>query len=76
MTGPTKAKSLGLDEQVDLKKLKFYYIRQSGELRCSVVSSELQAVMTKWALTQWTYLYSIQTKNVFYFAEQLTILRS
>lgn len=47
MAGPTKSKSLHLDDPVDLKKLKFYYIRQSGELRCSVVSNELQSVMTK-----------------------------
>lgn len=47
MADPTKAKSLRLDEPVDLKKLKFYYVRQSGELRCSVVCSELQSVMTK-----------------------------
>lgn len=47
MAGPAKTKSLGLDEPVDIKKLKFYYVRQSGELRCSVVSNELQSVMTK-----------------------------
>lgn len=49
MAGPTNVKSLRLNEPVDVKKLKFYYIRQSGELRCSIVSGELQSVMTKCA---------------------------
>lgn len=32
---------------VDVRKLKYYYIRESGEHRCTPVSNELQLAMTK-----------------------------
>lgn len=38
---------LKLDEKVNVRKLKYYYIRDSGEHKCTPVSSELQAGMTK-----------------------------
>lgn len=47
LVGPNNVDKLKLDTPVDLSKLKYYYIRQSGELRCSVVSTDLQAIMTK-----------------------------
>lgn len=45
---PKQYKLLKLDQPpVDPRKLKYYYIRESGEHRCTPVSSELQAAMTK-----------------------------
>lgn len=38
---------LKLDEKVNVRKLKYYYIRDSGEHKCTPVSSELQSGMTK-----------------------------
>lgn len=47
LASPTNVGKLKLDEPVDLSKLKYYYVRNSGELRCSVVATDLQAIMTK-----------------------------
>lgn len=47
LVGPETSRSLKLNERVDLSKLKYFYIRESGELRCSSVVSELQQAMSK-----------------------------
>lgn len=44
---PKQQNVLKLDEPVNVRKLKYYYIRESGDPRCTPVSSELQATMTK-----------------------------
>lgn len=44
---PKQHNVLKLDEPVNVRKLKYYYIRESGEHRCTPVSSELQSAMTK-----------------------------
>lgn len=54
LTGPTNANILKLDKPVDVRKLKYYYIRQNGELRCSVVSGDLQHIMTKYSISIWS----------------------
>lgn len=47
LVGPKNRIMLKLDEPVNIKKLKYYYIRQNNELRCSPVSREMQTAMTK-----------------------------
>ncbi|KAG4074919.1 hypothetical protein HA402_009344 [Bradysia odoriphaga] len=47
LVGPETSKSLKFSERVDLSKLRYFYIRESGELRCSAVVSDLQRAMTK-----------------------------
>lgn len=44
---PKKAAILELDAKVNVRKLKYYYIRESGEHRCTPVSNDLQSGMTK-----------------------------
>lgn len=44
---PKQLNVLKLDQPVNVRKLKYYYIRESGEHRCTPVSSELQSAMTK-----------------------------
>lgn len=44
---PNKRNTLKLDESVNVRKLKYYYIRESGNHRCTPVSGELQEAMTK-----------------------------
>ncbi|KAJ6648167.1 Fatty-acid amide hydrolase 2 [Pseudolycoriella hygida] len=47
LVGPENVKLLKLNDKVDVKKLRYFYIRESGELRCSNVASDLQKAMTK-----------------------------
>lgn len=47
LVDPSKVDELKLDEPVDTRKLKYYYIRGSDEFRCTPVSIELQSAMTK-----------------------------
>lgn len=47
LVDPKKAPALKLNEKVDVRKLKYYYIRESGEHKCTPVAKELQANMTK-----------------------------
>lgn len=47
LAGPKNVISLKLNDAVDVKRLKYYYIMQNDELRCSSVSSELQTAMSK-----------------------------
>lgn len=56
LSEPSAIKTMNLDQPVDVKKLKFYYIRQSRELRCSPVSGDLQAAMAKYDYTNYTLL--------------------
>lgn len=56
LSEPSAIKTMNLDQPVDVKKLKFYYIRQSGELRCSPVSGDLQAAMAKYDLRNYVVL--------------------
>lgn len=44
---PKQQNVLKLDEPVNVRKLKYYYIRESGDPRCTPVSNELQATMSK-----------------------------
>lgn len=44
---PNKRNALKLDEPVNVRKLKYYYIRESGNHRCTPVAKELQDAMTK-----------------------------
>lgn len=48
LAGPQKSLELRLDQTVDVKKFKYFYIRESGELRCNSVSQDLQDAMTKY----------------------------
>lgn len=47
LVGPQLTKTLKLNEKVNVKKLKYYYVRESGEIRCGPVGRELQSAMTK-----------------------------
>lgn len=47
LAGPKNVTNLKLDESVNVKKLRYFYIPQSGDLRTSPVSSDLQDTMTK-----------------------------
>lgn len=49
MVGPKLTKTLKLDTKTDVKKLKYYFVRESGEIRCGPVAGELQSTMTKYA---------------------------
>lgn len=44
---PSQMDELQLNRPVDVRKLKFYYIKESGEMKTTPVSSELQTAMTK-----------------------------
>lgn len=44
---PKQRNALLLDEPVNVRNLKYYYVRESGNHRCTPVSGELQAAMTK-----------------------------
>lgn len=81
---PKQLKSLKLDQPVDVRKLKYFYIRESCEHKCTPVSSELQSAMTKLVFiifdhilinkNQMKNIYSIQYYSIF-IAEQLIILK-
>lgn len=47
LVGPKMVKDLRLDEPVDVKRLKYYYIAQNGQWSCSPVSCDLQVAMKK-----------------------------
>lgn len=47
LADPKQLKELQLDTPVDVRKLKFYYIKESGEIKTTPVSGELQTAMTK-----------------------------
>lgn len=47
LVDPNKSMPLKLHEKVDVRKLKYYYIRENGDVRCTPVSGELQSAMTK-----------------------------
>lgn len=47
LADPKQLKELQLDTPVDVQKLKFYYIKESGEIKTTPVSGELQTAMTK-----------------------------
>lgn len=47
LAGPKNVVSLKLNESVDVKRLKYYYIPQNGEWRSSPVTCDLQVAMTK-----------------------------
>lgn len=44
---PRQRNVLKLDEPVNVRKLKYYYIRDSGNIKCTPVTGEMQAAMTK-----------------------------
>lgn len=47
LVGPKNAFTLKLDEKVDVKKLKYFYIPQNNVPTCSPISKEMQSVMTQ-----------------------------
>lgn len=47
LVDPKKRSILKLDEKTDVRKLKYYYIRESGEHKVTPVSNELQCAMSK-----------------------------
>lgn len=47
LADPRQAKELRLDEPVDVRRLKFYYMKESGEMKTTPVSGELQSAMSK-----------------------------
>ncbi|XP_055375777.1 fatty-acid amide hydrolase 2 [Condylostylus longicornis] len=47
LVGPTNSIKLKLDEPVDVKQLKYYYIPQNNMLQCNPISKEAQKVMFK-----------------------------
>ncbi|XP_055539391.1 fatty-acid amide hydrolase 2 [Wyeomyia smithii] len=47
LVGPKSAITLKLNEQTDLKKLRYFYCTSSGDIRCSPVHSQLQRAMNR-----------------------------
>lgn len=47
MVDPKQNSVLKLDESVNVRKLKYYYIRESGETKTTPVSGELQSAMSR-----------------------------
>lgn len=47
LAGPKKSLELKLDSDVDLTKLKYYYIDNIGDIKCTPVSSEVKCAMRK-----------------------------
>lgn len=47
IAGPENANTLKLNEKVDIKRIRYFYMQQSGELVCSPVTSDLQEAMKK-----------------------------
>lgn len=47
LTGPENCSVLKLDEPVDLKKLRYFYITESGDLKVGPISSDLKNCMKK-----------------------------
>lgn len=47
LVGPKGSAALKLDEKTDLKKLRYFYVSSSGDIKCSPVHSQLQRVMTR-----------------------------
>lgn len=60
LVGPKNAELLTLNEKVDVKKLKYYYIPQNNVLISSPVSNEMKATMEKTI----SHLSSISGQNV------------
>ena len=44
---PAKKECLKLNEKVDVKKLKYFYMSENGDIKCSPVSGDLQGAMKK-----------------------------
>lgn len=47
LVGPKTASSLKLNEKVDVKKLRYFYCLDSGEMKCSKISSEVKNSIDK-----------------------------
>lgn len=47
LVGPKNAQTLQLDEKTDLKKLRYFYIPSSGDIKCSSVHPQLQRAMNR-----------------------------
>lgn len=47
LVGPKTAEALKLDEKTDLKKLRYFYISSSGDIKCSPVHPQLQKAMNR-----------------------------
>jgi fatty acid amide hydrolase 2 len=47
LAGPEKTETLALNEEVDLTSLKFYFMTENGDLRCSSLSGDMNAALMK-----------------------------
>ncbi|XP_055593207.1 fatty-acid amide hydrolase 2 [Uranotaenia lowii] len=47
LVGPKTSAALKFDEKTDIKKLRYFYINSSGDLKCSSVHSQLQRAMDR-----------------------------
>lgn len=47
LVGPKNANILKLDEKVDVKKLRYFYCLDNGDLKCSGISSEVKTAIKK-----------------------------
>ena len=47
LVGPEKCTSLRFDEPVDVRKLRYFYITESGDIKCSAVQPSLQKAMDR-----------------------------
>lgn len=47
LVGPKNANILKLNEKVDVKKLRYFYCLDSGDLRCSAISSDVKKSIDK-----------------------------
>lgn len=47
LVGPKNVNILKLDEKVDVKKLRYFYCLDSGDLKCSAISSEVKKSIDK-----------------------------
>lgn len=50
LADPRQMDELELNRKVDVRNLKFYYIKESGEMKTTPVSGELQTAMSKWVV--------------------------
>lgn len=60
LVGPKNANILKLSEQVDVKKLRYFYCLDNGDMKCSAISSEVKKSIDKVV----THFYDISGRDV------------
>jgi fatty acid amide hydrolase 2 len=60
LVGPKTANVLKLNEKVDVKKLRYFYCHDSGDMKCSKISSEVKQSIDKVA----KHFYDISGRDV------------